>query len=119
MKLTMRKSEWLDDWYVIEKDEEPGEHREWDEPTKYGSRFVSSARLSDADCEGTSVEMLDIADAIERREERYHKRCAVTFDGKGFAYFTSPRNTNEAPTPVPLADADGLAALIRQTLTTT
>lgn len=112
MKLALRHCEDMGDWYVIERHEEPGEHREWMERTEYGRRFMTSSRLSDADVEGSAVEMLDLADSIETRRNTSHKRCAVEFRD-GSAYFRSPRNTNEEPVPVPLADADALAALIR------
>jgi hypothetical protein len=111
----MRKCEHMGDWYIIERAEADGEHREWMEPTEYGARFMHSARLSDADVEGPAAEMLDIAAAIGARRDEHHKRCAVAFRG-GMAHFFSPRNSSEGPEPVTLADADALAEEIRATL---
>lgn len=114
-KLTLRKCEGMGDWYVIERDEAPGTHREWMEPMEYGASFMSSARLSDADVEGTGREMLDIADAIDARRDESHKRCAVEFRHDG-VYFRSPRNSSRDPEPVTIDDADALAKLIRATV---
>jgi hypothetical protein len=115
-KLTLRKSEWLDDWYIIERAEHDG--REWTEPMG-GNGFAlrTSARFSDADVEGAAVEMLGIAAAIERRGEEGFKRCAVSVDGDK-ASFWSPRNS-QTEGVVSLAAADALAAEIRAKLAPT
>lgn len=114
MKLTIRKSEWLDDWYVIERAEHDG--RKWLEPIEgvtNGRAFMHSGRISDADVEGTRAEMLDIARAIKERGYCYHKRCAIQVDGYR-AWFWSPRNSQRRA-EVPLHRADALAALITST----
>ncbi len=115
--LTIRKCEDMGDWYVIERAEAEGEHREWMERTAPNcARFMSSARLSDADVEGQGVEILNIAAAIETRAGENHKRCAVKIFGDS-VYLWSPRNSNEEPEPVTLAEADDLARQIRAMVT--
>lgn len=113
MKLILRKSDVLDDWYVIERAEH--DNRTWFEQTEPNVMvFRSSARISDADVEGTSAEMLEIAEAIKKRERTWFKRCAVRVDGCA-AYFHSPRNSSTDGV-VPLEDADELADEILRTL---
>lgn len=110
--LTLRKSDMLDDWYLIERRNHDG--RTWSEQTEYGSRYQSSARISDADVEGRAREMLGIATAIEERSTFKAKRCAVWFEGDR-ACFSSPRNS-QRPGTVTLEDADNLAKEIREKL---
>lgn len=111
--LTMKKSEWLDDWYIIERAEHDG--REWMERNGPNSSTLRcSARFSDADVEGSAYEMLALAEAIEQRSRNSFKRCAVRIEGER-AYFCSPRNSQEDG-EVSLAAADVLAAEIRATL---
>lgn len=112
MKLAVRKSEYLPDWYIIERAEHDG--REWLEPTHYGSAFMTSARFSDADVEGTGAELLELAQAIEKREACYHKRCAVRFVGEK-AEFWSPRNSQRHG-EVSIEDADDLARQIKSSV---
>ncbi len=100
------------DWFLIERAEHDG--REWFEPQEYGHSFMTSARISNADVEGTFSEMLAIADAIERRTEFCAKRCAVAVVCGEWADFWSPRNSLRSGR-VPLAVADALAAEIRRT----
>jgi hypothetical protein len=116
-KLTLRKSAWIDDWYVIERVEHDG--REWIESREedgvtYGS-LMKSSRISDACVEGTAVEMLGIAEAIEARGSYSAKRCMVRVVDGDKAMFMSPRNSR-VPGFVPLAVADALAAQIRKVL---
>jgi len=110
--LTLRKSDMLDDWYLIERKYHDG--KTWLEPTEYGYRYQTSARISDADVEGCSQEMLAIATAIETRSEFSAKRCGVWFEGDGVC-FSSPRNS-QTPGIVTLEDADNLAKEIREKL---
>ena len=113
MKLVMRKSEHLDDWYVIEHAEHDG--REWLE--NVGANCMAlrrSARISDADVEGSAAEMLEIASAIEERGQVSFKRCAVMADGET-ALFYSPRNSTRDG-ECSLAEADELAKDIRRQL---
>lgn len=78
MRLTIVKSEWMEDWYLIERAEHNG--REWIEVTSpHSSAFRRPARISDADVEGTASQMIDIGKAIEDRHNHSHKRCAVEF----------------------------------------
>ena len=108
--LVLRKSDCLDDWYVIERRDHDG--REWMEHTECGETWMRSARLIPHSCiEGTAEHMLAIADAIQRRSEHEEKRCAVQADC-GDAAFWSPRNSNGDVCIVTLADADELAAQI-------
>jgi hypothetical protein len=112
VKLTMRKSEHLPDWYLIERAEHDG--RMWEEQTgPHSSALMYSSRFStNADVEGASYEMLAIADAIEQRGEASFRRCEVIIEGE-HALFCSPRNSRE-PGRVTLAEADALAAEIRR-----
>lgn len=103
------KAEHTDDWYSIERAEHDG--RVWQEPTEYGSSLMASARISDADVEGTAEHMLAIADAIERRQQFSAKRCAVAVSGDMVSLW-SPKNSREAG-HIPLAAADKLAESIR------
>lgn len=102
----------LDNWCLIERHEEPGEHREWMEQTGPGSlAFRVSSRLGDADVEGYPDEMLAIADAIERRSSVVFKRCSVDATGD-VVRFCSPRNSTVDGTAT-LAAAQDLAEQIR------
>ena len=90
MKLTIRKSDNLADWYLIERAEHDG--RTWLERVEGGLAMRASARFSDADVEGTAEEMRDVADAIQRGTYAEHVRCAV--DARGdLVLFHSPRNS--------------------------
>lgn len=109
MKMTLRKSNCIDDWYVIEKAEHDG--KEWRERTSgNSSSFRSTARISDAEVEGTSAEMLAIADAIMGETACSFKRCAVTCRD-GYAYLWSPRNSQH-PGKVSMEDGRDLAEQI-------
>jgi hypothetical protein len=88
---TIRKSDWLADWYVIERKEHGG--REWLERIGPGAlAFCRSARLGNADIEGTGEEMRAIASAIIAGEAAGFTRCAVSPRPDGFALW-SPRNS--------------------------
>ena len=106
MKIVMKKSAWLDDWYLIVKAEHDG--REWMERTgPNSSRFMCSERISDACVEGSEEEMLGIAQAIKLRERGSFGRCAVAFLSDG-VHFWSPRNSSEDGV-VSVEEADELA----------
>lgn len=106
MKIVLVKSDWLDDWYTVERAEHEG--RTWMEPTGHNSmQFMDSGRISDACVEGTAEEMRGLAKAIKARDSASFKRCAVRVDGE-LAYFCSPRNSTR-DAEVPLADADEFA----------
>jgi hypothetical protein len=110
MELTIRKSEWMSDWYIIERAEHDG--REWLEDM--GDNVLAyrcSSRMSDADVEGPAAEMLAIAGAIEERSKARFKRCAVRVEGDR-VFFHSPRNSREDG-ECSLEEADRLAAKIR------
>jgi hypothetical protein len=111
--LTLRSSAEFDDWYLIERKEHDG--REWLEPTGPNSMSVRrSARISDADIEGTGDEMRAIARAITARADYSEKRCAAEADGER-VYLWSPRNSTRRAV-VPFAIADALADEIRAAL---
>ena len=111
MKLVIKKSEWMEDWYLIERAEHDG--RSWIEQTGPNvAALRCSSRIGDADVEGTREEMLAIAAGIERREDVVFRRCAVMFSAGGVR-FLSPRNTVDAGELCTLAEADELAGLIR------
>lgn len=105
MKLTIRSREVLGDWYRIEQ-------VQYDKLNP--SRLRCSIRFSDADVEGTSAEMLHLAEAIERRWEYCAERCAVRLDVAGQLHFWSPRNGGTGDGVCSLEEGDELAALIRK-----
>lgn len=108
MKLTLTAGS-FEDWYLIERAEHDG--RRWLEPTDFGLRLMLSARISDADVEGTSAEMRALGKAIEARGRASFKRCAVRVEGDR-VFFRSPRNS-QTEGECSLAEADALAAEIR------
>jgi hypothetical protein len=110
--LTLRHCEDFGDWYIIERAKHDG--RVWLEPTEYGASLRSSARISDADVEGTAADMLAIADAIEARGEYSAKRCSVDAVGAD-VLFCSPRNST-VDARVPRVVAAALAQEIRAKL---
>lgn len=112
MKLTIIKSDFMGNWYIIERAEHDG--RTWLERADHGARVMLSSRFSDADVEGDGAEMLEIANAIEKRCAFYAKRCAVRVDGQ-VARFRSPRNSL-IDGECTLEEADELARLIRATV---
>lgn len=67
--MTFRKSDWLEDWYLIE---DCG---------------------TDACVEGTQKEMLAVADAIKEKKDAYFKRCAAIKSNSDRYRFFSPRNS--------------------------
>jgi hypothetical protein len=83
MIIYLKKSEYIRDWYLIE------------------------GTGNQACIEGTSQEMLEIAEAIENRTSISFRRCAV-YASKTYAKFESPRNSTEA-SEVSLEEADQLA----------
>lgn len=106
MKIKLVKSEWLDDWYTVERVEHEG--RQWLEPAGPNCmRLMDSGRISDACVEGTADEMRELAHAIKARGSASFKRCAVSVIGET-VYFCSPRNSTRDGV-VPLADADAFA----------
>lgn len=111
MRLTVKKSEFLTDWYVIERLEHDG--REWMETTGPGCMSLRlSSRFSDADVEGPSYEILAIARAIEQRSEAIFKRCSVDATSDPVK-FSSPRNSRKDG-ECSLAEADELVITIRR-----
>lgn len=109
MRLTIVKFDGMDDWYIIERAEHDG--RRWIEEAEYGSRLMMSSRVSDADIEGYSFEMVAIAAAIESRSSCNFRRCAVNVRGVEVDFW-SPRNSRQ-PGTVSLTEADELAKMIR------
>jgi hypothetical protein len=95
----MVKSAWLDDWYIIERAEHDGQ--EWLEPIgepnaqTRGYALMRSARISNADVEGTMDEMVEIAKAIKSNGTFHAKRCAVDATGSRVKLW-SPRNSLNA-----------------------
>jgi hypothetical protein len=129
MELTIRKSDGLDDWYLIER----AVHiqRTWDEhyttPGGMGvSFYCTSARICgegygdtppghSADVEGTCLEMLAIANAIELGDAVRFKRCGVDARSEPVR-ISSPRNGNGFDAEVTRAEALDLARKIREML---
>jgi len=113
MKLTLKQSDNLADWYLIERAEH--NHTAWFVPIEGGMAFQHSGRISDADVEGTAAEMLAIADAIMARKENCDAyRCAVDASVEPVRFW-SPRNSQEVG-KCSLMEADELAAEIRRVL---
>lgn len=109
MKLTIKRSE-LDDWFIIEREFHESypksifPHPRWDV-------FRSSARIGDADVEGTSAEMRAIARAIEDGGSEFFGRCAVCVHGDSVTFW-SPRNTSDVGPKITRAEAEALAVEI-------
>lgn len=110
-KLILVKSEFLDNWYVIERAEHEGiERADQVGPNSY--TLFCSSRISDADVEGHLDQMVALADAIESSGSVSFKRCAVRIENDR-AFFWSPRNSRrEGETS--LACALELAKQIRE-----
>jgi len=111
--LSLVKADSIADWWLIERKEHDG--RSWFAPAHGGMSFMRSARISDADVEGPGAEMLDIAEAIEKRSSESHRRCSVSFTADGFL-FCSPRNS-QVEALVSVEAADDLARQIRASIT--
>lgn len=113
MKLTLRKTVGMDDWYVIERAEHDG--REWVEQIGPNSfSLCCSSRFSDADVEGHPEEMLAIAAGIQGRRYVSFKRCAVDARTEPVTFW-SPRNSQKRG-EVTYAEAADLARLIHSIL---
>lgn len=112
MRLTIKHSEPMGDWFTIECAEHDG--RQWIENTGPSSAALRcSSRFSDACVEGDWEQMQSLAAAIETRGRASHKRCSVRVDGDR-VFFRSPRNSQQDG-ECTLTEADELAALIRAT----
>lgn len=92
--VVLRKSE-LNDWYCVEKHEDHHDHETGLVKTDYGYSWYCSERIADADVEGSSGEMVQMAMAVLAGEEcEEARRCAVQVDAeKDRVYFWSPRNS--------------------------
>ena len=110
MKLALRKSDSMEDWYLIERAEHGGamEMRRCEDG--HGYYLWCESRISNADVEGGFDEMRAIANAIRDRSEVGFERCAVRVEGDR-VFFCSPRNSTEDG-ECSLAEADDLAAQI-------
>jgi len=115
--LALRKSDALDDWYVIERADHDG--REWMEPFKAGgvagAALHCSSRIEPStDVEGTAAEMRAIAVAIRAGANVSFRRCAVAMAGPAVDLW-SPRNSR-TPGTVSYTDALDLADAIDSAL---
>lgn len=113
MLMKLVKSDCSSDWYCIERVEH--DHKEWIESrtSSDGSKYLTlmcSARICDADVEGTLYEMEGLALAIKARRNQHYKRCCVEFVDNGFK-LNSPRNSKEYAV-VSIHEADYLASQI-------
>jgi hypothetical protein len=88
-KLAMRQSS--GDWFAIEHAEHDGSLSLKSVPG-IGLSLTYAGRFSDADVEGTAVEMFDLAAAILMKSDIAFKRCAVRWTDDGVEFW-SPRNT--------------------------
>jgi hypothetical protein len=87
MKTELRKSLWLEDWYVIEP------HHGTGQP------------------EGTDEDWKAILEAMKKRESESFRRVGVKFDGEGNAMFCSPRNSmDDDEAVIPAAEVDSWIA---------
>lgn len=86
------RSEHVKDWWTIERVDHPNER--WMKPMAYGSMLMHSGKISDACVGVTSMEMIELAAAIENGEAESFKRCAVQKVEGGYL-FCSPRNSQE------------------------
>jgi len=111
LKLVKCDAAGFGDWYLIERAVHDG--KEWWKEDEHGASFMRSARISDADVEGTLAEMKGIAKAIRARGDVSYRRCSVSVVGDRVR-FSSPRNS-EVLGEVPLAVADALADDIEKT----
>lgn len=109
-KLAVRRSDALEDWWVIERAEHDG--RAWEEVHGCVHYMHYSSDINSASVEGTADEMLAIADAIERHDDYETKRCACHWSEDGVDLW-SPHNSHIA-TLVTHARALELAAEIRR-----
>ena len=112
--MTLRKSDWLDDWYVIEW----AEHEHTMGVVPVGGRgfaFTHSGRVGDADVEGTAAEMLALAAAIESGGWAGGSRCRAVTRPDGKVHLCSPRNSIDGIV-VTRESAASLAAEIRRVL---
>lgn len=82
----------MDDWYCIERAEHDG-HQWMEQVSANGYVFRRSARVSDADVEGTGEQMLSLARAVLDGGGESHKRCAVRALANDSFAFRSPRNS--------------------------
>lgn len=106
MKITIRKSEHLPDWYLIVRAEH--DNKTWVEVIDYIHYHMKSERLSPEACiEGDSSEMIDIAKAIKSRTSASAKRVAVSFEDDG-VHLYSPKNSQHHGI-VTIEEADDLA----------
>jgi hypothetical protein len=123
MKLTIRRNDPRDDLYYIERAEHDG--RRWEERTQWGTALCTSARIcGDAcgdtppghsvDVEGSAVEMLSIADAIELRGGVRFRRCAI--DARTEPVIVSRPRGDQSHCEITYAEALDLAHKIRAML---
>lgn len=110
-KVVCVASKVLPNWFCIERAEHDGSTELVETAANcYSVRYAG--RISDADIEGTGAEMLEIADAIDRRSSYGAKRCAVEVTSSEVRLW-SPRNSSH-PGVISLSEADELAKTIRQ-----
>lgn len=113
MKIVLKKSDALKDWYLIVRAEHDG--LQWLERTGPNSmRLMLSERISDADIEGSADEMLALAEAIQNRKNIEFRRCAVEFVGYE-VHLWSPRNSIKEGV-VSIREADEFAEHVMQEL---
>lgn len=94
MKILLKKSNALRDWFTIVRAEHDG--RKWEEQIGPNSfQHMTSERLTPNACiEGSSIEMISLAIAIKARGSASFKRCAVHCEADG-VHFYSPKNSTE------------------------
>jgi glycine/D-amino acid oxidase-like deaminating enzyme len=91
--LTVTKSDWLDDWYIIKRAKHDG--RNWVERRDGHGALMCSSRINNADIEGTRAEMLALAKAIKAGGSASFWRCGVTTTPDG-VLMCSPRNSTDS-----------------------
>lgn len=100
-------------WYAVERAVHDG--RAWIEHVEpLGQRYMTSAKICDADVGGSADELRELAAAIETRGSFAGRRCAVAVADER-AWLWSPRDGGRRAV-VPLARAQGLAEKVRERL---
>lgn len=108
-ELALRPTRHAPHVYAVERAAHDG--RAWVEHVgDRAQRYMTSAKICDADVQGSADELLELASAIGARGEFAGHRCAVRVAGDR-AWLWSPADPGRAAV-VPLARADALAAAI-------
>lgn len=102
IKLNLRRSDWMGDWFVLEREvHDDGDYEMVapDDISKDGrimaASHMPSSRVGDADVEGTAEEWAGMLAALRGGGSYSAKRCAVRPVERRGAAVWSPRNSRE------------------------